>query len=583
MKAAEEQDFRQFAEPTARTLLPIAAALTGSQPATELLVFAALTGVARRWRRIEGDRTEHATRLLYRRYTSRRGGAPLDLHPLVPPDPDLDHPREAERRLRHGALRQLDRRSRALLTLRYLQHSDDVEASRMLGVPTGSVAAGTMEALDRVWSLRSSLGGPGAPPDRSAIEAEVRETLAELAAAVEPVDVGIVDAALAANRYRRFRVGAVAGAAVVVVAALAVGLALPALLRDSPDDPVAPDLTGLAVVTGYEDGEWYVLNPDTGDYRHWPWGLGDVSPDLRTIVNTSIQTDHTVLELRSTSDPNGDLVRVSVPGTVNSLRWSPDGARVVGQLGAGAEDPVVRQMAVLEVATEQATIVDLQIPPDRAGSLATGLFWLAPARLAVPTGDAEAVRAHILDERLDLPIDAVSVFDLTGAMVDELPVHQDTEPGQPGWIPHGRLADGRFVLSRQSAPLSRDSGPVALDLAAVDLAGDPGPYQPVTLPLGEPPDGERWSPTVTGWYGTTVYVEVALVSYQPPVEGEHGSFVESGHTIGYLVDLESGGTDLVDPPARFGLPVVGAGAVRSLGFGDAAGLAAAAAHRAFPT
>ncbi|MGH3679721.1 MAG: hypothetical protein ACRDT2_05600, partial [Natronosporangium sp.] len=69
MKPAEERDFREFAEPTARTLLPIAGALTGSQPAAERLVFAALTGVARRWRRIDGDRIEHATRLLYRRYT----------------------------------------------------------------------------------------------------------------------------------------------------------------------------------------------------------------------------------------------------------------------------------------------------------------------------------------------------------------------------------------------------------------------------------------------------------------------------------------------------------------------------------
>lgn len=577
MKPAEERDFREFAEPTARTLLPIAGALTGSQPAAEWLVLAALAGVARRWRRIDGDRIEHAIRLLYRRYTSRRRGAPLDLHPLVPPDPDLDHPREAERRLRHGALRQLDRRSRALLTLRYLQQSDDAEAARTLGVPTGSVAAGTVEALDRVWSLRSGLGGPGAPPDRSAIEAEVHETLAELAAAVEPIDVGIVDAALAADRYRRFRVGAVAAVAVVV---LAVGIGAPVLLRDSPDDPVAPDLTGLAVVTGYEDGEWYVLNPDTGDYRHWPGGLGATSPDLRMVVSATTESRGTVVEFRSTTDPVQTPLTVVLPERAGGPSWSPDGARIALAEGS-RQDPVLRRVTMVDAATGQLTRVELRLPPDRAGSLDIDMFWLAPDRLAVATGDAEAVRAHALGERSDLPVDTVSVFDLTGALVDELPVHQDTESGQPGWLPHGRLADGRFVLSRAASSLVADPtepGPDTIDLVAVDLAGDPGPYQPVTLRLGEPPDGERWSPTVTGRYGTTVYVEVELVRY---VEEQAGTFEMLGHTVAYTVDLATGESELVDPPARFGLPVADPAAIRSVRFGDAAGLAPAAAHRAF--
>jgi DNA-directed RNA polymerase specialized sigma24 family protein len=546
----DERDFLAFASTAVPTLLPAAHALTGSQAAAERLLTTTLARLTRHWHRSGSDPTVSATRILFREYAGRRATAPpLELHAF-------DDPEQALARLRHAALRQVPPRSRAVLVLRYLLDRPEPEVAEILGTSTDAVRDGITGALARLRSFRASVDGAAAGPDFD-IEAELRQTLRELADAAEPADLG--SAAFAtARRLRYTRLGVTAAAALALVG----GIGAVAL---RPDPPPPPDLTGMTVVTSYYDQVWYVLDPATGEYRL----LGDnqplVSPDLRSYALVSHPGAGTAIQISSTVE-RVESFSVQVPGTAQVSSWAPDSAYLAG-IAIDEVGEVFRRVVVVDLTTREPRM--LELPADRGGSWLTEVIWLDAGRLAVPTVNLER----------ELPaVDAVSVFDLTGALVDELPINTDDLDGSGnpqsalGWLPRGVLADGRFLLAREPEPGT-------LELAAADLATDPGPYRPVTLTLPDPPEATRWSAHPAGWFGATVLVEARLFGDPDHPDQLPFDVVQELQTDpeAYFANLDTGEVTPVDLGSELPVPP---GTINVL-LGDAAGLFPDAAHVAF--
>lgn len=219
MRPADERDFRQFAAAASPDLLRLAGALTGSQSAAQQLVTRVLAGLARDWQRIDGDRDRLALRRIVREYAGRGELAGrTDLDPVVP----SARPESADSWLWHAVLGRLDRRSRALLALRYLRDCGDDEAAGLLGGRGGGTGGGAggrdrpagtevAQALERVRSLCAAVSEPATAPGPTEVAVRVRDTLQELAAATRPAD--LADAALGSvgRRWRLDRLAALAG------------------------------------------------------------------------------------------------------------------------------------------------------------------------------------------------------------------------------------------------------------------------------------------------------------------------------------------------------------------------------------
>lgn len=573
MKPADESDFQRFAATATPALLALAGAMTGGQRTAEELVTAVLAQVARRWRRLGPDPTDHATGLLYRRYTGRRWREAS--HGLL----SLDHPEQVATRLRHVVFGQLEPRSRALLALRYQQERSDPELAEIIGSTPEAVGAELDQALARLRELRVAIGGQALADPETDLVDEVRETLRERAGATDQ-GADLTPAALVqARRQVRTRLGAGALATLLVLG-LATGLGV-AVLRP---EPPPPDLTGQAVVTSYaERGSWYVLDPATGDYRLAPAVNVQVSPDLRWHLSTSPNLG-TQVRVTSTTDPD-DSIELDTGVAVIGLAWSPDSTRVAGTVmdfpdPSGAE-PVFPepsgQVALFEIAEGQVRVLDLPLPPDRVVRCC-GVVWLDTDRFAVqtaardrlvpatPWGFPVPAEATVTDE--------LHAFDLTGAPATELPIDTgalDTSD-QPhsglAWSVAGVLGDGRLLVSRTPEP-------GALELATVDPESNPGRYRPVTLTLPELPEPEFWRPVIDGWAGTAVLV---TASRWPDPAAEVAPD-ELPHQT-YIVDLDTGRTAPLDPGAELSLPP-DLTDVTGVSLGDATQLAPAAAHRAF--
>lgn len=147
--------FEEFVAAQTRALLGLGAAMSGDPHLAEDLVQDVLIKAHQRWDRISGlaDPPSYVRRMLTNEYLSwRRKWArilPSDrLHIFDraddAPDAAVTH---AERDALAGQLRQLPRRQRAVLALRFYSGLDDAEIARTLGCGESSVRSHASRAL----------------------------------------------------------------------------------------------------------------------------------------------------------------------------------------------------------------------------------------------------------------------------------------------------------------------------------------------------------------------------------------------------------------------------------------------------
>lgn len=362
-------------------------------------------------------------------------------------------------------------------------------------------------------------------------EDEVRNALGDLADQARPVALGEV--ALARVRRRRRR--AVAAAAVAVLAAAALPIGLVNLLdqragsQAEPAQPQPPDAGagGTVVVTSYRDGgDLYVLDPEAGTYRRWPAevSVGRLSPDLRWSAALTGPFDETApaVVLRSTADPDRHRT-ISLPERAGSwplsLAWSPESTRLAV---VSEGDPGIHGIVVVDVQAASVREVDLEFPAGRSGWDGYGQVqpyavaqWLDEARIAVPVIAATDVRSGDRTGRLpdltaeetggpDYPppdgfvIYSLAVFDLTGSLVDELPIdtsdidRSDAPHAGMIWAPTGLSHGGMQVLYREPT-LDR------FEFAVVDLAAGQGTYHGVGASMDMRAEGDGYPGEFIAW------------------------------------------------------------------------------------
>ncbi|MCX4816296.1 SigE family RNA polymerase sigma factor [Streptomyces sp. NBC_01239] len=155
MNADDEREFREFVAARSKPLLHTAYLLTGDWEQARDLLQTALASTARRWSRLR-DRQQPETyvrRAIYHAQTDRfrllSWGKEMVTDKL--PDPPAQAVDWADTVVqRHdimAALRQLPRRQRAVVVLRYFEDLPDPEIAEILGVAQGTVRSQTHKAL----------------------------------------------------------------------------------------------------------------------------------------------------------------------------------------------------------------------------------------------------------------------------------------------------------------------------------------------------------------------------------------------------------------------------------------------------
>ncbi|AVT29228.1 MULTISPECIES: SigE family RNA polymerase sigma factor [unclassified Plantactinospora] len=153
----DDDGFREFVETRYMDLLRVAYHLTGSAPEAEDLVQTALVKAMRRWRRID-EPMAYLRRAIANQHITvwRRHRAVEVLTAILPDRPGRD---VADRVVEHQALREamrdLPRRTRAVIVLRYVADLPEAEVARTLGCSVGSVKSRASRGLAR---LREALG-----------------------------------------------------------------------------------------------------------------------------------------------------------------------------------------------------------------------------------------------------------------------------------------------------------------------------------------------------------------------------------------------------------------------------------------
>lgn len=402
-----------------------------------------------------------------------------------------------------------------------------------------------------------------------------------------PVDLG--DLALAGARHRRWARTGVAATAVVLVGAVAV---VPGQLgvfdEREGEGGISDDLSGMSVVTAFYRDGWHLLNPDTGEYERRLHEPGSVSPDLRTTARLAGDT----LVLESTTD-GGGMVQANLPFTVSGqIAWSPDGAEVVlapFAVGSGPSGQFFRRVAVVEVSSGTARVVELDFPEGYGGWWGLGAFWTVEGHLAVPTIDGFAPEVPPqpgLENAVGVPlIQSLTVFDRDGAVVAELPLqteHLDDGEGHAGlvWLPARQLPDGRFLLYRRP-------GPAVVELAASDLSSADQPYVPVGLDLASQRAIEGQDATLSAWPAGVLSDGRVLVDASFSVEGALAQPIVTSRQI-LVFDLAAGSAadcglpcDTAGVAAMLGVELPVPDGAEHLSFGDATALTPAAGRAAF--
>jgi RNA polymerase sigma-70 factor (sigma-E family) len=153
-------DFDNFVRESSPGLLRLAYLLTGDRGHAEDVVQTALLQVARKWRRIRGEPTPYARRVvvnLAKNHWRDRSRRPRESTATVepcyaPPEGDV-----LLQQVLMPAVMDLPVRQRAVLVLRYFQDLSIEQAAEALGCSTGTVKSQAHHALTK---LREAFGDP---------------------------------------------------------------------------------------------------------------------------------------------------------------------------------------------------------------------------------------------------------------------------------------------------------------------------------------------------------------------------------------------------------------------------------------
>lgn len=140
-------------------LLASAVLLTGSRPAGEDLLQAALERLMRSWGRVSGDRERYLRRTMYHLAVDqwrRRGRRPEVFLAAEPPSAaDATEALDLRDALSR-ALTALPPRQRAVLVLRYWEQLSEAEAADVLGCSVGTVKSTASRGLSRLRELTAT-------------------------------------------------------------------------------------------------------------------------------------------------------------------------------------------------------------------------------------------------------------------------------------------------------------------------------------------------------------------------------------------------------------------------------------------
>ena len=157
MKREDELRFEEFVASSGRRLLRTAYLLVGDRLHAEDLVQTALERTARRWTKISGTPEAYARTVLanlatdrWRRFASR----PREQF-TAPPERGSADPATAVvvRDALMSAMRELTRRQRAVLVLRYFDDLTEAETAAALSITIGTVKSTTSRSLDRLRAI----------------------------------------------------------------------------------------------------------------------------------------------------------------------------------------------------------------------------------------------------------------------------------------------------------------------------------------------------------------------------------------------------------------------------------------------
>jgi RNA polymerase sigma-70 factor (sigma-E family) len=154
LKREEEARFEEFVFASGRRLLRTAYLLVGDQQHAEDLLQTALERTARRWSKISGAPEAYARTVLTNLATDRWRRL------SVRPDESFTTPPESDsadiasdlvlRDALLAALRELTRRQRAVLVLRYFDDLTESETAAALGITIGTVKSTASRSLERL-------------------------------------------------------------------------------------------------------------------------------------------------------------------------------------------------------------------------------------------------------------------------------------------------------------------------------------------------------------------------------------------------------------------------------------------------
>lgn len=162
MRRDEEAEFEAFVASSGRRLLRTAYLLVGDRHHAEDLLQTALERTARRWGRLSGVPEAYARTVLANLATDRWRRLAARPRELFGSPPERGLPDVAGdlvvRDALMSALRELTRRQRAVLVLRYFNDLTEPETADVLGISVGTVKSTTSRALGR---LRGVVGHYG--------------------------------------------------------------------------------------------------------------------------------------------------------------------------------------------------------------------------------------------------------------------------------------------------------------------------------------------------------------------------------------------------------------------------------------
>ncbi|MEU8827032.1 SigE family RNA polymerase sigma factor [Streptomyces sp. NPDC048636] len=163
MKDSSHDEFREFVAMRSTALLKLAVLLTGGdRHAAEDLLQIALMKAYGRWARIEQPEA-YIRQIMYRQQVSRwrlrRHRAETTVPVLPESETDADAGSDPELRIAlWAALRQLSKRQRTVVVLRYFEDLPEGEVAALLGCPVGTVRSTAHRSLAKLRALVPELG-----------------------------------------------------------------------------------------------------------------------------------------------------------------------------------------------------------------------------------------------------------------------------------------------------------------------------------------------------------------------------------------------------------------------------------------